>query len=149
LNNAGVYDIHTNVMQYPTIMQPTHVRIEQVSPDDDPGHKDGNSASTSGPVPLKMARNFYVTDTYLETPPIGLSSAVYDKTAPSDFLASFNGLSAVPEDVKNLLPPECRAAFDKAIDGETEWKSRWGLEKETMSRRDPIIDKAIVPYSMS
>ena len=28
----GVYDTHTNMMFYPTIMQPTHARWEQVPP---------------------------------------------------------------------------------------------------------------------
>lgn len=30
----GTYDIHTNSMQYPQIMQPTHCRIERVPPPD-------------------------------------------------------------------------------------------------------------------
>ncbi|KAJ5679089.1 Chromatin structure-remodeling complex subunit rsc7 [Penicillium macrosclerotiorum] len=31
---GGTYDVHTNVMQYPQIMQPTHARWEQVLPAD-------------------------------------------------------------------------------------------------------------------
>lgn len=30
----GTYDVHTNTMQYPQIMQPTHCRIERVPPPD-------------------------------------------------------------------------------------------------------------------
>lgn len=134
-------------MQYPTIMQPTQCRIEQVEPED---RASMTQASTlGGPVPLKMSRNFYITDTYLETPPSGIASVVYDRTDKTDLLAPFNGLGAVSDDVKALLPPECRAAFDAAVDNETEWKTRWGPETEKMSRRQPIIDKAIVPYSMT
>jgi chromatin structure-remodeling complex protein RSC7 len=33
-NLQGLYDIHTNIMQYPKIMQPTHVRWESVTPPD-------------------------------------------------------------------------------------------------------------------
>lgn len=33
-NLEGVYDIHTNVMQYPKIMQPTHARWERLPPSD-------------------------------------------------------------------------------------------------------------------
>jgi len=33
-NLEGLYDIHTNIMQYPRIMQPTHVRWESVTPPD-------------------------------------------------------------------------------------------------------------------
>jgi chromatin structure-remodeling complex protein RSC7 len=31
-NLGGVYDVHTNIMQYPKIMQPTHARWERVPP---------------------------------------------------------------------------------------------------------------------
>ncbi|EED19513.1 nuclear localization protein NPL6, putative [Talaromyces stipitatus ATCC 10500] len=34
-NLEGVYDVHTNYMQYPKIMQPTHARWERVAPSDD------------------------------------------------------------------------------------------------------------------
>lgn len=134
-------------MQYPAIMQPTQCRIEQIAPED--SGSAAQTSSLSGPVSMKMSRNFYITDTYLETPPAGISSAVYDKADKTDLLAPFDGLSAVPDDVKALLPPECRAAFDTAVGNEAEWKSRWGPESEKMSRRQPIIDKAIVPYSMT
>ena len=100
-------------------------------------------------VPAKVAKNFFVTDTYLEIPPAGLSKGAYEHRDPHDPLASFNGLGVVPDEIKSLLPPECREAFDTALDHETEWKSRWGAESKTMSRREPVIDKAIVPYSMS
>ncbi|KAI9172075.1 Chromatin structure-remodeling complex subunit rsc7 [Paramyrothecium foliicola] len=146
-NNAGVYDIHTNVMQYPKAMQSTHARIEQVRPDEDPAASgDGTIFS---PVSLKMARNFFVTDTYCEGAPAGVTPTFYEKTDSSDFLSSFKGLSTVPDDIKNLLPPECRQAFDVAVGREQEWESRWGPEAEKSSRRQPVIDKAIVPYSMS
>ncbi|CAG8134445.1 unnamed protein product [Penicillium olsonii] len=32
VNLNGVYDVHTNIMQYPKIMQPTHARWERVPP---------------------------------------------------------------------------------------------------------------------
>jgi chromatin structure-remodeling complex protein RSC7 len=31
---GGIYDIHTNSMQYPEVMQPTHCRVERVPPPD-------------------------------------------------------------------------------------------------------------------
>lgn len=145
-NNAGVYDIHTNTMQYPAAMQPTQARIEQVAPEDEEATK---GSAVFPPVSLKMARNFYVADTYLETPPAGLAPAAYDRDDPTDLLASFNGLGAVSDDIKDLLPPECRQAFETAVGNEQQWKARWGPEKDNMSRREPVIDKAIVPYSMS
>ncbi|QGI75757.1 hypothetical protein CEK25_000663 [Fusarium fujikuroi] len=148
LNNAGVYDIHTNVMQYPTTMQPTRARIEQVAPEDEQAAAD---SAIFPPLPTKMARNFFVADTYFETSSAGVisASAVGGTAGSPDFLASFQGLSAVSDEIKDLLPPDCRAAFDGAVAKEASYRSKWGPESETMSRRQPIIDKAIVPYSMS
>lgn len=148
LNNAGVYDIHTNVVQYPATMQPTRARIEQVAPEDEQATR---GSSVFPPLPGKMARNFYVADTYLETSSAGVISAsgVDDTAGSADFLASFQGLSAVSDEIKDLLPPECRKAFDSAVDKEASWRSQWGPESEKMSRQQPVIDKAIVPYSMT
>jgi chromatin structure-remodeling complex protein RSC7 len=146
LNNAGVYDIHTNTMQYPASMQPTVARIEQISPQDQAAAK---ADPTFPPVPLKMARNFAVIDTYFETPAVGGAPAAVERSDPADFVAQFNGLGAVPDDIKDLLPAECREAFDKAVQKDMDWRSRWGLEATHMSRKDPIVDKAIVPYNMT
>lgn len=95
----------------------------------------------------RIPRNFTVIDTYMETPPAGISSAVYEKREVPGFLADFQGLGAVSSDILDELPPECRAAFDKALDKEKAWKATWGPEKTTTRRREPIIDAAIVPYS--
>lgn len=128
-NNVGVYDIHTNIVQYPTIMQPTSARIEQVAPNADGG--DEATASQTFPVlSPSIPRNFLVTDTYCETPPAGVSSVSYERHASvlanadhtsSDFLAPFRGLDAVGDDVKDCLPPECREAFEQALTRERSW----------------------------
>ncbi|KAG6011508.1 hypothetical protein E4U41_005487, partial [Claviceps citrina] len=70
-NNRGVYDVHTNVMQYPSMMQPTRVRIEQVPPHDQQAASRAATATTTKfpPVPPRMARNFFITDTYCEGAP--------------------------------------------------------------------------------
>lgn len=133
-------------MQYPASMQPTHARIEQVAPEDEEATR---GSVVFPPVSHKMAKNFYIADTYLETPPTGIAPTAYDQNDPTDLLASFNSLEAVSDDIKDLLPPQCREAFDKAVHNEKQWKDRWGPESKTMSRREPIIDKAIVPYSMA
>lgn len=135
-------------MQYPAYMQPTLARVEQISPDDEAA-----TAAASGdrfpPVPYKVARNFMVTDTYMSSPAGLQAAAGRDRASdPADFLASYDGLGAVPEDIKDLLPPECRAAFDGALERDRAWKGQWGTEGEQGARRLPIIDKAIVPYSM-
>lgn len=155
MNNRGVYDVHTNTIQYPAIMQPTNARIVQVEPSGS-----DSSEETSQVFPTlqpSIARNFMVTDTYFETPPAGISHQSYEtnrvayvadkKAHGSDFLAPFHGLNAMSAEILAELPPECREAFDKAAANERSWHSKWGTEKETKSRRDPVIDKAIVPYS--
>src|SRR3569833_187817 len=154
-NVNGVYDVHTNTIQYPAVMQPTRVRAVQIV---DPDQQDADSAMFP-PLPAKVARNFFITDIRLETPPTGVAPASYDRpfrsaaAAPSgfdraDFLAPFRGLEAVPVELKNLLPPECCEAFDKALGNERAWHAKWGDEEESMCRRAPIIDKRVVPYSM-
>ncbi|PHH77355.1 hypothetical protein CDD82_3559 [Ophiocordyceps australis] len=145
LNNNGVYDIHTNTIHYPAIMQPTAARIEQVAPSDDAAAKP-DCSGPSAPLSPKLARNFLVIDTSFETPPAGASGAAIDKTDAASFTVAFNGLGAVSDDAKDLLPDQCRKAFDHALAQDNEWKSRWGPEKDKTSRRDPIIDKALVPY---
>lgn len=125
-NNNGVYDIHTNITQFPATMQSTAVRIEQLPPSAVLG------ADSESPVFPAMnpniPRNFMVTDTYAEHPPAGISSASYDARIynavdADDFLAPFRGLSAVSDDVKNTLPAECREAYEEALTQEKEWHS--------------------------
>ncbi|KAI1363100.1 chromatin remodelling complex Rsc7/Swp82 subunit-domain-containing protein [Xylaria arbuscula] len=146
-NVAGVYDVHTNIMQYPAIMQPTNARIEQVvdSSKSDKSGSDNNPRFP--PLDHRIPRNFTVIDTYMETPPAGISSAVYEKREVPAFLSDFQGLGAVSQDILEELPAECREAFEKALGQEKAWKAMWGPEKTMTHRRDPIIDAAIVPYS--
>lgn len=148
----GVYDIHTNMMHYPATMQPIRARAVQISP-----QEEGQDASGVFPrLAPQVPHNFLVTDICLETPPIGIVPASYERFRlgstsgdTQNFLAPFQGLGAVPDDIKELLPPECRAAFDQALGNEEKWFEQWGDEKDKMCRREPIIDKAIVPYAMT
>ncbi|KAK1755864.1 chromatin remodelling complex Rsc7/Swp82 subunit-domain-containing protein [Echria macrotheca] len=152
-NLNGVYEIHTNTMHYPQHMQPTRARIEQVA---DSSAETGSAAFP--PLNPAISRNFLVMDTQMEMPPRGVAPAAYtpapfDPSAPSqddsvpDFLAPFQGLRAVSDDIKELLPPECRKAFDDALKVELDWVASRGTEATTTSRRAPVVDKAIVPYS--
>lgn len=128
-------------MQYPAVMQPTRARMEQLAPEDEAEH--AKSSTIFSAVPLRMSRNFTVLDTTMESG--GIAAA---ESQPADFLTRFNGLEAVSSDIKDLLPPECRQAFEGALSKEKEWRSRWGFEVDVMSRHKPVIDKAIVPYNM-
>lgn len=111
-------------MQYPTIMQPTAVRIEQIPPS--AAASTDNASLVFPMLSPSIPRNFTVTDTYYENPPAGISAASYDARAykaagGDDFLAPFRGLSAVSDDVKDALPAECRKAFDEALAREKNW----------------------------
>ncbi|KAB5532707.1 chromatin remodelling complex Rsc7/Swp82 subunit-domain-containing protein [Coniochaeta sp. 2T2.1] len=158
MNLNGVYNIHTNQMMYPATMQPTAARIQQIPNPSTTTTSDSNT-TLFATLPPMVPRNFLVTDTIMETPPAGISPAAYDvpfRTSPADyqasyggdFLAPFRGLGSVSKDVRDLLPEECRRAFDEAAGVEGDWFSRWGDEKDAKSRREPRIDKDIVPYSV-
>ncbi|RNJ58791.1 hypothetical protein D7B24_004155 [Verticillium nonalfalfae] len=140
--NRGIYDVHTNMMQYPSIMQPTHTRIEQVAPEDEPA-----PTSVFPRLPPAVARNAQVLDIYYESAPAGMAPSSSSKQRPAaDFLAPFDGLSGVSDDIKDLLPPACRAAFDRAAQREVDWAARWGNETDVCARGEPIIDRAVVPF---
>lgn len=96
-----------------------------------------------------MSRNFYITDTMYESSDAGIISGANSQAESADFLHAFSGLSAVSDDIKDLLPAECRKAFDRAVEKEAAFRAQWGLEAEHASRLQPVIDKAIVPYSMT
>ena len=135
-------------MQYPAIMQPTRARILQVSQEEEEDAASKESSTTFPPVSLKVARNFYVADTYYEGSRGGVSAMAYEEADPADMLAAFKGLGAVSDDIKSLLPPECKKAFDVALGKEDKWKAGRGTESDNMHRTAPVIDKAIVPYSV-
>ncbi|KAK0722016.1 chromatin remodelling complex Rsc7/Swp82 subunit-domain-containing protein [Lasiosphaeria miniovina] len=158
-NLNGVYDIHTNQIQYPAIIQPTHVRIVQVADTDEP-KQPADPTTLFQPVKPAVSRNFLIMDTQLETPPAGIAPAAYDvpfRTSPADralsmqadFLSPFKGLGAVSDDIRDLLPDECREAFDATRRKEDSWFANWGDEVTHACRREPVVDKAIVPYTMT
>jgi len=161
LNERGVYEIHTNTMHYPATTQPTRARIEQVvdREEEDDEVKESTKFTELNPV---IPRNFLVMDVYMESPPAGVSPASYDvplrhssavdheSYRSADFLAPFQGLSAVSPEIRDMLTPEQRKAFDQAVSIEKDWNySERGTEAASTSRRIPVVDKAIVPYSMS
>ena len=151
-NLDGVYDIHTNVMQYPRIMQPTHARWEQVpsmmetSITDSRAiraHAHTDSMDIDGesviqkiamfpPVDAVISRNYMITDTYYEGPPKpdmpypGPDGDIYDIGPP--------GLCSIADDIIAELPADCKKPFIEARDVERQWKLRWGTEHEDGAR---------------
>ncbi|KAK8070032.1 hypothetical protein PG994_006648 [Apiospora phragmitis] len=142
--NAEIGAIRRHNNKVPASMQPTRARILQVADSSAPTESD-----FFAPLDPKIPRNFKVVDTIMEIPPGGVSSAVYEQREVPPFLKDFQGLGSISTDIKDLLPPECRKAFDEAVGREDEWKNHWGPESETTHRRPPIIDAAIVPFSKS
>ena len=154
-NLDGVYDVHTNVMQYPKIMQPTHARWEQVPAPphklqalritadgvNEPfsngttlqGHDNDQAQSTIFPaIPSVFTRSFVITDTYYTSP----STAVLGYPGPDEDVIDVGpgGLTHVSEDVVASLPENCRKAFIDARAEEKRWKASWGSENTDTAR---------------
>lgn len=164
-NLNGIYDPHTNIMHYPKTMQPTHARWEQIDDHEaqtaartngtvtttngtsnhyhSAANKDSENPSTIFP-PVKpiYSRNYMIIDTVYQSAPashLGIPGPDGD-----DYDLGFNGLSAVSDDIKDELPPECRKAFEQALAKEKEWKGRWDSEARDGHRRNPAIDKGLI-----
>jgi chromatin structure-remodeling complex protein RSC7 len=124
-NRNGLYDIHTNSMQWPSALQPTHARWRIVNDGTVDGTDLGAELAEKMTIFPKLdsiyARNFRIHDVYLETAP--------DATMGAPGIADDGScLSNIPDDLVDELPPECRDAFQEARLREIEWKSRWRTE---------------------
>lgn len=84
------------------------------------------------PVSDVIARNFLVTDTYFENPPLP-NMGVPGPDGDVEDLGP-NGLSTVSQDLLEELPEECRAAFEEAQEAELGWKRKWGHEQRDGAR---------------
>lgn len=144
-------------MQYPQIMQPTHARWEPVEPVDDAtaGMEAITVSSTPPspsapptsdtifpPVPPQLARNFLIVDTLYENATHSHLGVPGPDGGAMD--VGFSGLEGVGEDVKELLPVECREAFERALGRERVWKGGWGTEEEDGRRGRLVIDKGVI-----
>ncbi|KAF6840398.1 chromatin remodelling complex subunit [Colletotrichum musicola] len=136
----GAYDIHTNIMQQPVNTQPTRARVEIVTSE--------NAAEPTAAfptVPTAVRNNFNVVDIVYETPRAGIQSAGRRPADVPDFLKPFNGILAIGDDLKSLLPAECRESLECHQAEQREFEGRFGDEKDSMARGYLQIDKAIVP----
>lgn len=137
-NKEGHYDIHTNTIQWPRAMQPTHARWETIEWEGVDGEEDGQKQLSNGihgaeqdverehtsifkelsPV---YPRNFMISDLCLEgAPESKFGSPGLDNDPQS--------LSNIPHDVLDELPAECRQAFEEARSREMSWRSKWSTE---------------------
>jgi chromatin structure-remodeling complex protein RSC7 len=142
-------------MHYPKIMQPTHVKWEELSKSDysilhvsngvseltngvhqvnlNGTHIEANQPSTTfSSVSPVVSRNFLVVDTKFESPPIpGLGIPGPD----GDVLdVGPNGLPNVTDEILAEMPQDCRKALLEAKAEEQQWKQKWGTEVEHGAR---------------
>lgn len=147
----GVYDPHTNMMFYPTIMQPTHAKWEQIPPqpatessqqqhltNGSSAHPPNDSPSTEptifSPVPPVVSRNYAVIDTTYTAPPISNAGFPGPDGTITDPTSGSQGLSSIPSDILDELPEDCRQAFETARAAEVGWKQQWGTEAQSGMR---------------
>lgn len=157
----GVYDPNTNMMFFPTIMQPTHAKWEQVSPSvatESTRHLTNGTAYTNGngnsdlmnidhqtssqqnpntlfsDVPAVVSRNYAIVDTAYTAPPISNAGFPGPDGAVTDPTSGTQGLSSIPSDLLDELPEECRKAFEEAKAAEVGWKQQWGTEAQSGMR---------------
>lgn len=159
------------MIHYPKIMQPTHARWEQqptaghitdlLAPTEEETvdtcrniivpqlgfvdiSDDGNPTATIFPkLAPGIARNFMVTDTSYEGPPISGMGI----PGPDGDLMDIGplGLADVTEEVFAALPEECMAAFLEVRAVETEWKQKWRAEQEDHARAELKISYSGIP----
>ncbi|KAL8996280.1 MAG: hypothetical protein Q9169_004166 [Polycauliona sp. 2 TL-2023] len=133
-NLEGVYDAHTNVLQYPKIMQPTHAQWEEVRSPTDPlaDQPDQRIDSQFSRVSPILKRNFLVSDTYYVHPPIshvgnpGPDGDVLDIGPPG--LLTTSGSVAAP------MPVDCLKFLQSARSEAMEWKKIWAGEDRDGAR---------------
>lgn len=151
-NLNGVYDYNTNMMFYPKIMQPTHAKWEHIPPgadgvDEKPltngltnGHPNGEHDSTANTdtifskVPVAISRNFKVIDTVYTAPPISHAGYPGPDGHVEDPTSGPNGLSTVSQELIDVLPADCRVAFEAARATELNWKRQWDTEANSAHR---------------
>ena len=144
----GVYDPHTNMMFYPTIMQPTHAKWEQIPPqptaDSPKQHLTNGSTHTNGEpaseptifpaVPPVVSRNYAVIDTTYTAPPISNAGFPGPDGTITDPTSGSRGLSTISSDILDELPEDCRQAFEAARAAEVGWRQQWGTEAQSGMR---------------
>jgi chromatin structure-remodeling complex protein RSC7 len=115
---------------------------EADAPSADAPPADAPPATIFRPIRPVYSRNFLIVDTLYENP----SHSNLGIPGPQSFSddVGFPGLSEISDEIKDLLPPECRREFDRALSSELEWKAKWSTEANDSLRRAPVIDKGLI-----
>jgi chromatin structure-remodeling complex protein RSC7 len=146
-NNAGIYEVHTNIMHYPAIMQPTHAYWEAIEPEpstnglaklaitngttpSSPTEEEATEPSIFPNPPAIYTRNFLITDTLLTAPKH--TSLTLPSTTNSSVLApehiGIPSLEDTPDDILALLPEDCKKAFLEERKERKEWAGAFADE---------------------
>ncbi|KAL8874072.1 MAG: hypothetical protein Q9174_000543 [Haloplaca sp. 1 TL-2023] len=136
-NLAGAYDPHTNVLQYPRIMQATHACWEALPASSDSisqksAHADAQVGLGFSEVSSILERNFLVADTYFQGPP----GSNFGIPGPDGHILDIGppGLSAIDDQAADTLPADCQRALQSARDQAFMWKQAWGGESRDGAR---------------
>lgn len=126
-SNQHHYDIHTNTIQFPQSLQPTHARWENaqgegvVGPSVDEDEDDQELSVFSNQLDPVYPRNFMIHDIYLS----GAPESRFGPPGPDNDPRS---LSSIPDDILDELPLDCRRAVEQAQSSEKSWRSQWSTE---------------------
>ena len=148
----GVYDAHTNLIFYPTIMQPTHAKWKQIPTplphaEETNGmndrltnvasdHMDLDAPSTLfTPISPIISRNFAMVDTAFVAPSISSAGYPGPDGIITDPTSGPNGISGISQDLIDELPEDCRQAFEQAKQAELKWQNSFGNEAQSAGRR--------------
>lgn len=127
-NLDGVYDPHTNILQYPKIMQPTHARweacdisYESTCTESLDGDREADTKFSR--IPSVLKRNFLIADTYLSSPPV----TSFGVPGPDGEILDIgpSSVGTISGSVAADLPFDSRMALQSAQQEASEWKSLW------------------------
>jgi chromatin structure-remodeling complex protein RSC7 len=118
-NLDGLYDIHTNAMQWPRHMQSTHGHWEKVDDRDADDEEEEYRLPHLDPV---YSRNFRIHDFAMEASPDS-------NLVPPGMEWDENSLSSIPTEILDELPLDCLEALKQAQSRESEWRDKWKSEK--------------------
>ena len=133
-NLEGVYDTHTNSLQYPKIMQPTHARWEESTcPTYSPSAEPDQARESRFPrVPAILKRNFLISDIYYVNPPV---SDVGNPGPDGDILdVGTPGVATTSVSVAAEMPADCLLALKRARSDAMKWKNSWAGEERDGAR---------------
>ncbi|KAL8944542.1 MAG: hypothetical protein Q9211_000553 [Gyalolechia sp. 1 TL-2023] len=136
-NLEGLYDPHTNILQYPRTMQPTHARWEacdanSVSPDTESANEDREVDTKFFQIPSVLERNFLIADTYFASPLV----TSFGIPGPDGDVLDVGplGLPVMSGSAAVSMPFDSRRALQSTQQEASKWKTLWKGESADGAR---------------